>query len=426
MAEGADCRGVETLAAAGRCRQLRHSGHFDHDCEVRCDCAFTRSRLVPRLVPAPPEKLCRLIDKDVSFAFLVAGAMAVALSSNELERTIEVLSNAGQTLQLTSSETLSYRALLVSADGVLVSSIALLLIAYLNEGYILFPGGGTASDLSFGASAFAFAVSSVAGIISLLLNIPLLLKTFREESRLKRLGLDALSKSLWKESRRSRWMSRFRGILLLSIGFVFLAAILTAFSGHLKLTLTFQQERLVLYGMALYSVIVAGLLFTARYLRNQRERMDLAASAGELRNALVSLRQREGPEFVSVPAQLLERTAKIESAQISRERKDAVLQSAAFRPNAYAVAFNRDTAEQRATLDVADRVELEDLVAELSTNGAQPEAHAQSEANPDRFLGTTKSKGVEIEYVINHASRGIRVMAVRHGRLASLNGAGRG
>ena len=59
--------------------------------------------------------------------------MAVALSPHELERTLEVLSNAGQTLQLTRFERLSYRALLVSVDGMLASFLLVF--------FILFVGG---------------------------------------------------------------------------------------------------------------------------------------------------------------------------------------------------------------------------------------------------------------------------------------------
>ena len=106
---------------------------------------------------------------------------------------------------------------------------------------------------------------------------------------------------------------------------------------------------------------IAILLFATRYLRNQRERMDQAASAGELRKALVSLRQRKGAGVISVPAELLERTAIMRSAQISEERKDAVLQGAAFRKNAYTVALSREAARERAALGVEDRIELEIL-----------------------------------------------------------------
>jgi hypothetical protein len=329
--------------------------------------------LSSRFVPAPRENRCRLIDKGVSFAFLVLvlvfGAMAVALSPNELERTIEVLSSAGQTLQLTRSERITYLALLISVDVAMASffaSVVVIIIASLTVLSDLFSSNAvTWPWMLAGILVVVFVLSFVVGIISLALNIPLLLRTRHEGEMLKQLGLGSLSTLLWKESRRSRWVSRLRGALLLGIGILILVGMVFASKGMLEASTS--DDRISFFvGLLLYG-ITAGLLFGARYLRNQRERMDLAASAEQVRKALQKLQAREGPELVSVPAELLERTAIIESAQIKKERKDAVLQSAAFRSDAYAIAFDRNAAEQRASLGVAERVELEDLVADLST-----------------------------------------------------------
>jgi hypothetical protein len=136
--------------------------------------------------------------------------------------------------------------------------------------------------------------------------------------------------------------------------------------------------------------------------------MDLTANAEELRKAFRSLRQRTGKtEVVSVPSELVEQTARIEAAQIAKERKDAILESVSSRPTGYAIAFDGDAAEQRATLDVADRIELADLVAQLSIAGMQLETREGMQRDK------TESKRVEIDYVIDNASRSIRVIAVR-------------
>jgi hypothetical protein len=60
----------------------------------------------------------------------------------------------------------------------------------------------------------------------------------------------------------------------------------------------------------LFSVFVVVLLFLSGYLRNQRERMEIGASAEELKKALQGLQQRAGKsETVSVPSELLELAA---------------------------------------------------------------------------------------------------------------------
>jgi hypothetical protein len=381
--------------------------------------------LQQRFAPARREKfLSRLVDKDDTYFkyFLDIIFMAIALSSNELERVIEVLSSVGQKLQLTRFERFSYRTLLVSVDLATASFFVFVLAVTI----IVFTfDARDALGSSWWIPAIAciviFIVSIPVGIIALALNIPLLRKTFREERRLKRLGLDSLSKSLWEENRRTQWISRLRGGVLMVAGIVLI--LLGVFiASDAVVGLAIDDD---LFFLALFYVIIGALLFGTRHLRNQRERMDLAASADELRIALQSLRDREGAEVISVPAEILEKTAIIESAQITQDRKDAVLQSATFRPNAYAVAFSREAAEQRAMLSVPDRIELEDLVADLSTDGPRVEDRAEA-ASGATLQVATKSEHVEVDCLVDPVSRGIQIIALRHREDASrpsLNGA---
>jgi hypothetical protein len=354
--------------------------------------------------------------------------MAVTLSPNELERIIEVLSSAGRTFQLTRFETRSYRALLLGADCVLAGFVVMLFVTFAMSAagpFVL--RSVRMSDLWFMAPFFVLAL---AGMVSLALNTPLLLKTSHEAKRLKRLGLDSLSKSLWKESRRSRWTNRIREVLLTVMGIIVLGLVVLFLLQAVMQTEAITRAPLLgLFFMALYFAIVAVLLSAAGHLQNQRERMDLTSSAEELREVLLSLQRREGPDVISVPAKLLERTAVIESVQISEERTEAVLQGAAFRSKAYTVAFDREAVRQRGMLDFADRVELDDLVAELSTNNAQPEPQPQAirDTKTVTLVHTTRSKRVNIECVIDYIFRSIHVIAVRTAGDAvdaSLNGAG--
>jgi hypothetical protein len=299
---------------------------------------------------------------------------------------------------------------------------------------IIFGGDLKPDDLTPVQAALVFApwvaipVAVIVGIVSLALNISLLRKLYRERARLKELGLSSLSKSLWKESWRSRWISRARGALTIFVGtfmtFSFLAYLM------LRRTPTLPEEiesdwRIRIFVLLLFFATIPFLLFSAHYLRNLRQRMELTANAKELKRALEGLRQRAGKtDVVSVPSELLEQVARIESAQIAKERNDAVLKSVAVRPSGYAITFDRDAAEERATLGVADRVELEDLVAQLSTDGAQLESQAGAVAGAEggTLRGITKSQRVEIAYVIDQASHGIRIVAVQHRGDGSPNG----
>ncbi len=346
---------------------------------------------------------------------LAMATRTVALAAKDLQGGIEALSSAACAFQMTPFERGAYRTLMVSVDVAAFSWVILWMLE-------LTPVSEAFKFAKLGALVvFIFAV--VVGTASLALNIPLLVKFYRETTRLKKLGLSSLSKSLWKESRRSRWISWARGALLILVGIqIFVVSALHAYFVWYGLVPTKGdvEWKIMIFVAPLLIATLVPLIFSARYLHNQHERMELIASAEELKKAFESLRQRAGKaEVVSVPSELLERAARIESAQIAKERKDAVLKSIAIRPSGYAITFDRDAAKERATLGVADRVELEDLVAQLSIEGAQFEPQG-AEGGTLRVM--TKSQRVEIVYIIDHASRGIRITAVRHGGGGSPNG----
>ena len=76
-------------------------------------------------------------------------------------------------------------------------------------------------------------------------------------------------------------------------------------------------------------------------------------------------------------------------------------------------------------LSIADRIELEDLVEQLSAGAGELESQAEGGATAALRAATT-SKRVEIDYLINQASHRIHITAVRQGvsgSKASANGA---
>jgi hypothetical protein len=357
----------------------------------------------------------------------------IALNSKNLEGGIEALSSAARAFQLTRFESRTYNALMASGV-VVVWSFCLIVLTSDDPRVEAFKGVRqlVPPALVF-ASFVALPLAFIVGTISLALNVPPLRKLYRERARLKELGISSLSKSLWKERRRSRWgwLARFeedRGrdaqrpefAIGLRYDSLNLMVVFSAL-GVLLVAPTPEKIEDWIYG-ALFSATIAVLIFIERYLRNQRERKELTARAKELKKVLEGLRQSAGKaEVVSVSSELLEQAAKIESAQIAKEREDAILESVAGRPIGYAITFDRDAAEQRATLDMGDRVELEDLVAHLSIEGSgKLKAQAGAVAPPEEATrrDETKSKRVEIEYVIDQPSRGIRIIAVRPALIA--------
>ena len=332
----------------------------------------------------------------------------VPISSQELDDAIEVLASAGQALQPSRFQRFSYRALVISADAFLACWV----LTFACRVVMLTFGGPEWLNAVDGVFVMLFVVAFFFLMIALALNIPLFGRASRERARLKERGLDGLSNFLWKESRRSRRIGLARKAGLVAIG---LDQVVTAFmliSGRAQRMLGSGVDIVALVLItALFTAIAIAVLFGARYLQNQRERLDLTSSAGALRKTLQSLRQRADGGVVAVPAELLERTAKIETTQIAAQRKDAVLESVASRDSGYAISYGSAAAQQRATLPAADRLELEDLVAQLSTEGApvEPQPGANQEAATRR---TTGNRHVEVEYSVDEASRRLHIVAV--------------
>jgi hypothetical protein len=328
-------------------------------------------------------------------------ARTVAIDPKDLESGIEALSSAGQAFQLTRFERGAYYLLTVSVDVTAWSVIALVLLSFLPASWM---GGYNPAFIGGGLVV----VGTLLAAMALVINIPLASKLYRERARLKELGLASLSKSLWKESRRGRWIRqvvRWVPVIIL--------VVIISFTLAVRILSDEEWEAGDTFVVVIFTGFAA-LLVLARYLRSQRERIDLAASAEELKKVFQALQHRAGKaEVVSVPSELLEQAARIESAQIAKERKDAVLQSVSAGPSGYGVTFDRAAAEQRRMLDVSDRVELEDVVAQLSIEGPDK---LTSEAGPPKGATRrceTKNKRVEIEYVVDQTSHGVRIIAVR-------------
>src|SRR5262249_43349730 len=126
-------------------------------------------------------------------------------------------------------------------------------------------------------------IGVVVGTVLIALNIPLFRRVFRERARLEKLGLSSLSRSPWKESRRNQWsrlITLAHGALLIFAGIIMLLTLV-------DIIVTYTPEDAPFIASGIYIFFVgASLLFAARYLRVQRERMDLTASAEKLGKAL--------------------------------------------------------------------------------------------------------------------------------------------
>lgn len=340
---------------------------------------------------------------------------STTLDSRSLERAIEVLSGAVKEFSPTQGEMLRYQFLKVSLDMVVIS-------------YVLMWVRGLFLAALFPRSIFVtvFVVSMIAVFICLLLNVPLMSRTLQDHRKLKSLGVSDVSRSLWKASRRRRWIDRARSGLLVIVSLSFLVV---GVSDIVRPVSWFHGVRRYFDYLPefMFSVLVllvpAYLVFAAWLLRNQREEMELAANAQQLTAALQGLRREAGAMGnIAVPARLVEQAATVEATQIAEGRRQAIIRGAGVHGRGYAIAFEDKAAEQRAALSRSERLALEELLASLSTGDAQVQGVRGSTTRVSRKVsdGGPGRSDVEVEYVLEASASVIRISAVNRVGVASL------
>jgi hypothetical protein len=89
------------------------------------------------------------------------------------------------------------------------------------------------------------------------------------------------------------------------------------------------------------------------------------------------------------------------------------VQSIGNRASGYAIICEDKAAEQRAGLDLTERLELEDLLAELSTASGHAGPREAPSAGGAASRATAKGEHLELEYVVDEKSRIVRLTGVR-------------
>jgi hypothetical protein len=333
------------------------------------------------------------------------------ISADNLDAGIDALSRASKAFQLSRFDTFAYRFLMVLANIFIINFstfLVFLLAGYLINDTKIDDGVRTFLLLAILTLIAALLVVLFLGLCALILIAPLTWRMFWQARKLNSLGVTNLSGSFWIESQRGRLVAKIRPIALITIsGITLLIAVLFTFffaesnSKRLDDTIIFASIVFVFLFVALF-------MFTARYTRYQRERIELASSAAILKNSLEKLRESTGQQdTVTVQVQVLNQAARIESATIAQERSEAVLQSAASRHSGYTIRFGPAASSQRLLLEAEDRVELEDIVADLSSEGPQGE--------PTRQHGRSEIVGqrLKIDYELDESARAILIAGLR-------------
>lgn len=353
----------------------------------------------------------------------------VTLDSKAVDAALGLLVEAARELPPSPREQKRYRVFEVSVD-IAVFSVSL---GYAIVMFILPFAGKSRFEVPtlVVASLFflAFFVGSFTAMAAALMNHRFLRRVIAQRRQMRRLGLHALSRRLRRAYARTRWLSRMRDSLLGLFGIAFVATgvLSVAFVAVVLLLYgdrspwahkLFPDSPIGAVGLAVYLgvIVVVGLfLLLSRVLRNTREEIELAGNADDLRKALAELRASAGAaNAVEVPAALIERAAQIESVLIEKERSRAIVENARSGRAGLAISFDAEAAAQRAQLPAEARLELEDLLAQVSSDGLAglPSTGAQAEPQERRIAQNSPTGRVQAIFTAGHAPGAARVVAV--------------
>lgn len=282
-------------------------------------------------------------------------------------------------------------------------------------------------------------ISSLVTLILLLLNLPLVNKIMQQNLRMRRLNFtDALRKERQLRFRRNNFLNI---LLLLGGGAVCYGVVHHYLAGQKAqteevvrlvkpdLALPPQLNELIknLFGPAenrvpfIILVLVFGIfgffIITIYFLNLGSERLAKLAELANLEDSLQSSQLRaqqvEAPD-IEVPAEDLERVARIEQSQIARERAEAIVsyrQSASSEALEYALLKSRNIITEIGELNLELRLRVEEQIERLSSDPHPKESFKDSSDDywrlriPETFL--------ELTYTVDDSQRQIQLMALQ-------------
>ena len=329
---------------------------------------------------------------------------AYSLTPSQLQQALDVLDRAREAFQIKPRSQRLYRFLRLFVHFAVGAYLSLLLFVDLGEVLRRTAAQrGMVSQAIWGfkiASSVVCAVALSGSVILLLLNLPLVVRIVRERMLLRRLGLKDLSMVLWKaERKRSPWGRVSYWVVFVVGVLALLICLASVFStrGNIGAVLVFLAFGVTTVGYCL--------------LRRGKEQLDLVADANQLRRWLVQLQERAGvDQVIAVPAEVLEKVARIESAHIARQRAEAVADCVDRKPAGYGVLVARDVSARKSALDPSSRLKVEELIERIAADPRAPEATADQGQGLWRLR--TADGEVESVYGIDEPQHQVRLVAM--------------
>ena len=323
-----------------------------------------------------------------------------SLSAGQLEDAVKVLRTTAESLKASPRQERLYKWLSIAVQVSAVAFVAVIISVALDW-----------HEQVVGAFGLVLFLAVALATLLLAVNAPLILKAFRQRSVLKKLGIREVSRSAWKAGRKRHTFSRVTRALLTVAGTLcLLTASLVVLGRAIQETPADKETDFAVFIVVALFIIVGATILIWQFVQRSREQLAIVADANRLRSLLQSIQSEAGAGgTVEVPAEVLESVARIERVNIERERTKAVVASTRVRSQGYALLVARNVPAQKASIDAAQRVAVEDLIDDLSTDPRPPGSEPIADG---LFCVRTPEGDVEVHYGIDDAAQRVQIVAV--------------
>lgn len=346
---------------------------------------------------------------------MVAPSVPHRLTPAQFEQTLQALDRARETFELRPRTLRLYKLLRFSVCTAVGALFAYVPAAFLAVRWEPSPAATAPKAFVpvFGAVSIVLFLAMLSSLVLLLLNLPLVIRIVRQRALLRRLGLRDLSVALWKTQRRKRIWARVWWVLMLTVGVLSLVAAVLALLGTLTTPSAppYQGDlAFLLIGVGMF--VTLGVTTIGLYLvQRGKQQLDLVADASQLRQSLLEMKERTTDgDAIIVPAEAMQSVARMEAAQIARERAEAVVACADTKDRGYGVFIARDVSAQKGTLDLATRMQVEEAIERIGANPHPPEATAEGAEGLWRLRSADGA--IQLAYAIDEQQRQVRVLAM--------------
>jgi hypothetical protein len=244
-------------------------------------------------------------------------------------------------------------------------------------------------------------------LILSLLNLPLFYKILKQKQLMRRLGLKKSFSKEWQVRRRERkfikrLINKSTSIVVNIVGLLLIIGTIGSIGDK-------DLLRIFFVGTSGFALI------TWPFLRLGKERLEFFAELTSLEDSLLQYKleaKQANSKVIEIPADYLDRVARIEQSQISRDRAEAIYswKAEASEGQEYALLKSRDLVSALARLALEDRLHVEDQIERLSSEPHPPES--QRGVNSDNWRLRVPETSFEIVYIVDDIQRQIQITAL--------------